>query len=166
MYSQVNQSEPKSPLYVNNTNSDVSGDSRQEEKNGDTIIVAAEAVRVIDANNDPDNNQNKEGINSVNQVPLLLRSTPRRPQMWSCQHCNSVPCLTRSRTHPTKHTWIIGVIALLPAYVSLGAFWGIFAILVVLSSDCLKETEHFCGNCHEIVGVVPPFHDLCVKYSG
>lgn len=171
MHYQINQLEPtKSPLYVNdeqNTNRSAAVAANVSQGiNDDEIIIAAEAVKVVSSNmdNDPESQGNFR-CKSNTQIPLLQRVKPRHPQLWKCQHCVNDQCLTRTKTYPTKLTWCLACGILFLVQYFYGSSWAILSMFIILYSDFLKETEHFCSNCHEVVGIIPPLHDLFVKYS-
>jgi hypothetical protein len=93
---------------------------------------------------------------------------PQQPQPHTSS-CQRVPCTvahcpncgvgnarTYVRTYPNCKTW-------LAAFLLLLVFWPLCWVPLVW--DAMKQTDHFCSNCHGKVGEAQPFQDFCVKTS-
>ena len=71
-----------------------------------------------------------------------------------CPLCNQ-NSRTFLRTQPDWITWCAVVLLLI-------VFWPLCWVPLVY--DRCKLTEHFCANCHRMVGKVTPMEDCCVKH--
>ena len=74
-----------------------------------------------------------------------------------CTHCSHTNVMTRTSTYPSMVTWVLcGGLVLL--------FWP--ACWIPLVMDSAKTTDHICTKCNNVVGVVNPLSDCCVKERG
>lgn len=90
------------------------------------------------------------------QFPQLPPTFGRKPAfMATCPYCQSVNVRTRLQTFPSWVTWLAVLLIAL-------VFWPLAWIPLVV--DCTKTTEHYCPNCHALVGSVCAFEDACVKH--
>jgi hypothetical protein len=86
--------------------------------------------------------------------PLPLEFGRRSAFLSCCPYCQSLNVRSRLRTFPGWKTWVaVALIALV--------FWPLAWVPLVV--DCTKTTEHYCPNCHALVGSVDAFEDACVK---
>jgi hypothetical protein len=87
-------------------------------------------------------------------APLPLEFGRRPAFLSACPYCQSLNVRTRLQTYPSWKTWVAVLLIAL-------VFWPLAWVPLVV--DCTKTTEHYCPNCHAVVGSVDAFEDACVK---
>jgi LITAF-like zinc ribbon domain len=93
---------------------------------------------------------------AAHQFQRLPPAFGRKPaHMAQCPYCQSANVRTRMQTYPSWITWLA---VLLIALVLWPLAW------IPLVVDCAKTTDHYCPNCHALVGSVCAFQDACVKH--
>ena len=113
-----------------------------------SLPTPAAAISNVKINNASNKN------NTSFQEPPLGRHPTSIPICINCSHTN---VMTRTSTYPSMVTWVLcGGLVLL--------FWP--ACWIPLVMDSAKTTDHICTKCNNVVGVVNPLSDCCVKERG